>query len=265
MNKKIESAAMILAQMTDLHAGEEFQVDGAPLDTLDAVRRAVVHLNALTPLPDAVAITGDLVAHEDEQSYAALAEVLAGLAIPFFLVPGNHDDRMLIRRAFADLAYLPQDGDFLHYSVEDLPLRLIALDSHQPGKIGGRLCAARLDWLAARLAETPERPSLILIHHPPIETGIPAFDAEPLEGAAAFGDLVANRPNVLAIACGHVHRNIEAPWCGSLVTVTASTGYQYPLEMNPGMGFTMVREPAVCRLFCWSPAAGLVSHVSYID
>ena len=255
---------MILAQITDLHAGDIVQVEGTPLDTLEAVRRAVAHLNAMTPRPDAVAITGDLVAHEDEACYAALAEVLAGLEIPYYLIPGNHDDRGLIRRVFADLAFLPRDGDFLHYTVEELPLRLIALDSHVPGQVGGRLCAARLDWLAARLAEAPERPALILIHHPPIETGIPAFDADLLEGRAAFGALVSGHPNVLAIACGHVHRNIEASWHGSLVTVTASTGYQYPLEMMPGKGFTMVREPAACRLFCWSAEAGLVSHVSYI-
>jgi len=255
---------MILAQITDLHAGETFQVEGSPLDTLEAVRHAVAHLNALTPRPDAVAITGDLVAHEDGQSYEALARVLAELMMPCYLIPGNHDDRGLIRQAFADLACLPQEGDFLHYTVEDLPLRLIALDSHVPGQVGGRLCAARLAWLEARLAEAPERPVLILIHHPPMESGIPAFDAEPLQGTVAFGELVARHPNILAIACGHVHRNIVAPWRGSLVTVTASTGYQYALAMSPGADFKMVREPAVSRLFRWSPEAGLVSHLSYI-
>ena len=256
---------MHLAQITDLHAGQPVEVEGRPFDTLAAAARAVAHVNGLDPLPEAVVITGDLVADETAENYWALAEVLSRLAMPAYLIPGNHDDRGLIRQVFRQLDYLPQDGVFLHYTVEDLPLRLIALDTQDTGQEGGLLCAERLDWLEARLVEAPERPTFILMHHPPFRTGIPNFDIIGLSGAEAFGEIVARYPNIQAIACGHVHRNITTTLHGALVAVTASTGYQYPLLFTDGDDFTKVREPAFCRLFRWNPSAGLISHLSPIS
>ena len=46
---------------------------------------------------------------------------------------------------FADLNYLPIKSEFIHYVVDDYPLRLIALDTLHPGKAGGILCEERLE------------------------------------------------------------------------------------------------------------------------
>ena len=90
--------------------------------------------------------------------------------------------------AFPDHAYLPRDGGFLQYCVEDWPLRLIALDTIIPGEPGGRLCEQRLAWLAARLAEQPERATLIMMHHPPFATGIGHMDGMALEAPERLAD-----------------------------------------------------------------------------
>ena len=65
---------------------------------------------------------------------------------------------MRMREVFADHAYLPRSG-FLQYAIEDLPVRLIALDTLVPGKGHGELCDERLDWLEARLGES-DRPTV---------------------------------------------------------------------------------------------------------
>ena len=97
--------------------------------------------------------TGDLVEGGKPEEYARLRRLLAPLAMPVHLIPGNHDARDALRAAFADHAYLPPTG-FLQYTVEDLPVRLIALDTLVEGKGHGALCAR-----AARLARGAARPT----------------------------------------------------------------------------------------------------------
>ena len=252
---------MLIAQITDLHVEPGLEVKG---NTIETVERAVAHLNALSPHPDLVIVTGDLVARERLDHYQALAVVLGGLEMPFYVIPGNHDDRVLMREVFGEADYFPTSGEFLHYTVEDFDLRLIALDTHDPGESSGLLCQARLDWLEQRLAEAPNRPTLIAMHHPPFETGIREFDNIGLAGREAFGEIISQNSQVQAIACGHVHRDIVTSWCGVLVAVTPSTGYQYALRLGEIKGFKRVAEPAICRLFWWSHDGDLVSHISYV-
>lgn len=255
---------MLIAQITDLHVRECVDIDGRTIDTLEGARRAVGHLNALSPRPHAVVVTGDLVAEERLDHYVSVAMVLGGLMMPYYVIPGNHDNRALMGEVFGELDCLPADGEFLHYTIDDFDLRLIALDTHDPGKVSGRLCQTRLDWLEQRLTEAPDRPTLIVMHHPPFATGIPEFDSIGLYGSEALGEIIARNTQVQAIACGHVHRDITISWCGTLVAVTPSTGYQYGLQLTEGPSLAKVAEPPVTRLFLWNPKAGLTSHISYV-
>ncbi len=255
---------MLIAQITDLHVGDRLEVDGREIDTLEGMHRAVAHLNALVPRPDAVVVTGDLVAEETPANYQSVAAALDALTMPSYVIPGNHDDRGQIREVFGGDGYFARVGEFLHYTVEGFDLRLVALDTHDPGKESGLLCQGRLDWLDARLAEARDRPALIFMHHPPFDAGIADFDIIGLSGRDGFAEIIARNPQVQAIACGHVHRDIALSWCGTLVAVTPSTGYQYALELDPDTATRKVAEPPAARLFLWSPENGLTSHLSYI-
>jgi len=254
---------MLIAQITDLHAGSRIEMPGYEVDTLARVAKAVTHLNGLDPAPHLVLATGDLTRDGTREEYEALKAAFAPLAMPLYLLPGNHDDRAMLRAVFAEHGYLPGDG-FLHYTIEDGPLRIIALDTHVPGENGGELCAERLAWFEATLGEAPEQPTLVAMHHPPFSTGLPEFDCIGLAGAEAMGEIVARHPQIETILCGHVHREITLRWQGTLVTVTPSAAYQYPLELRDGVGFHPVDEPPACRLCHWRPEVGLVSHLSYI-
>ncbi len=255
---------MLIAQITDLHAGDVVTIDGETVDTFECVNRAVAHLNALEPQPDMVIVTGDLVGEERRSHYEALDVALGKLKTPTYVIPGNHDDRALIREVFGGADYLPISGEFLHYTVEGSDLRLVALDTHDPGKGGGLLCQARLDWLEQCLGEAPAKPTLIAMHHPPFETGMWDFDNIGLTGFEEFAQIIARNSQVQAIACGHVHRDIITSWNGTLVTVTPSTGYQYGLRLGHVRGFKKVAEPRMVRLFWWQQDTGLVSHISYV-
>src|SRR5512147_1866781 len=155
---------MLIAQMSDTHIKPKGELAMGRVDTALHLARAVAHVNALSPAPDLVLITGDLTDAGKPEDYAHLRAILMPLSMPIYLIPGNHDARDALRGVFADHHYLPADG-FLQYVIDDGPLRLIALDTLTPGAPHGELCATRLGWLEARLAESA-RPTIIFMHHP---------------------------------------------------------------------------------------------------
>ena len=255
---------MLLAQISDPHVTAKGKRLFGRIDTPAFLQRAVAHLNTLARRPDFVWITGDLVDQGSPAEYAHLRELLGGLQIPWALMPGNHDDRANLRQAFADQPYLPRDGEFLQYAVDDLPLRLLALDTLIPGESGGRLCQARLDWLADRLEERPDLPVIIAMHHPPFLTGLSEMDTINCDNSAALGVLVAEHPRIERIVCGHVHRPMVVRWNGTVVTTAPATAHQVALDLKDGIPTAWIMEPPACHLHYWRADAGLVTHLSYI-
>jgi Icc protein len=163
---------MLIAQISDphvltpgklFHAPEKAAPSGAGpnwsrVDTAACLACAVAELNPLAPRPDVVVVTGDLVEHGSAAEYEHLRALLAALVMPVFVIPGNHDSREGMREAFGREGYLPRAG-FLHYAIEEYPLRIVALDTHIPGEHGGLLCAERLAWFDSALAAAPEGPT----------------------------------------------------------------------------------------------------------
>jgi Icc protein len=254
---------MILAQISDLHITQPGKRLSGRVDTAEFLARAVAQLNGLRPAPDAVLITGDLVDGGSPEDYAHLRTLLAPLQMPVYVIPGNHDERENLRHAFADQAYMPRSG-FLHYAIEDHPVRILALDSNVPGSPHGTLDEAQLIWLAAKLGEEPVKPTLILVHHPPFSTGIAFMDSVRLfEGSEEFAAIVAQHPQVERVLCGHVHRAIETRWHGTLVMTAPATCHQIPLSLAPDApeGFNL--EPPGYRLHFWD-GRQLVTHTASI-
>lgn len=256
---------MLIAQISDMHVQAPGQKAYDLVDTGEYLRQCVAHLNALDPAPELVFATGDLVHSGAAEEYENLRELLEPLAMPCYLMTGNHDDRAEMRRAFPGHAYLPEDGEFLHYILDEGPLRFIALDTLIPGEGGGRMCAERLDWLAGRLAEAPDRPTVILMHHPPFDTGIAFMDRKPLGGAKEMARIVEKHSSIQSVLCGHIHRPIQAMWAGTPVRVSPAPAHQVMLDLggDPSDGY-LIMEPPACMLHLWHGSAGLVSHVSYV-
>lgn len=255
---------MLIAQISDLHLRAGGALTFERFDTADALTRAIDHINGLDPLPDVTLATGDLTDDGRPEEYAALRAALDRLRMPAYVIPGNHDDRANLRQAFADRGYLPAEGEFLHYTVETWPLRLIGLDTVIPGEVGGGLCPNRLAWLAARLGEQPVRPTLIFMHHPPFPTGIRYMDAPPLEGAAALEALIRRHPQVRQIVCGHIHRTVTVNWAGTVAAVGPSPVFQMNLTLAAGGRFKPVAEVCAVALYLWENGIGPIAHTSIV-
>lgn len=251
---------MIIAQISDFHVDLRVQARGGMIDTRERLRQAVAHVKALRPAPDVVLATGDLVNDGTSEQYAIVRQALAALPMPCYVIPGNHDHRENLRRGFADQRYLAETGEFLHYVVEDYPLRLIALDTLVPGRDEGELCEQRLAWLRVRLAEGPKRPTLVFMHHPPFVTGLPTFDSIGLRGAAQMGEIISQHPQVEAVICGHVHRSIHTRWCGTVACTASSVSFQYPMDITGLSVIEPLDETPAARLYVWQQPTGLVAH-----
>jgi 3',5'-cyclic AMP phosphodiesterase CpdA len=218
-------------------------------------------VNRLNPRPDLVLMSGDLAESGEAAQYAMLRTLLARLKLPVHVMPGNHDSRERLRAAFADHAYLPAAGEFLHYALEPGPLRLIALDTQIPGADGGTLCAERLAWLERALHRERERPTLIAMHHPPVPIGVDWLDRSNCANAEGLAAVVKRHPQIERILCGHVHRAAQIRFAGTLVATAPSTAYQVALELgHDGEAHLIANEPAAFLLHRWHGGA-LVTHV----
>lgn len=255
---------MIIAQISDMHVRVEGSLAYRRVDTATFLARCVEHILHLTPRPDLVLATGDLVDSGQRAEYARLRQLLAPLPMPVYLIPGNHDDRDALTAEFADHAYLPRGAKFLQYTIEGDGLQLIALDTLLPGETGGLVCDERLDWLAARLGEARDRPTVIFLHHPPFATGIEYMDGYGLRNAAALADVVRPHAQVEAVLAGHLHRRISMRWAGTVATTAPGTAHQVALDLRPGEPGRFTLEPPGYLLHLWRPGQGFVTHSCYV-
>lgn len=258
------SAPFLLAQLSDLHVAAEGKLCMGRIDTAAMLAACVGHLRAFKHRPHAVVLSGDLVDLGSAPEYARLRELLAPLAMPVYLMPGNHDVRERLRAAFPEHAYLRQSPEFIQYVIDDYPLRIVALDTVIPGKGTGELCGRRIEWLDRTLAREPQKPTVVLMHHPPFATLIDYMDRFPARDRDALAAVIGRHPQVQSILCGHVHRPIETRFAGTLASTSPSIAHQVALDLEDDAPLRYTMEPPAYRLHAYTPESGLVSHTVYV-
>ena len=224
--------AVLIAQMTDIHVG--FAPDEKPEElNLTRFRATLKRLLDGPNRPDLLVLSGDITDHGDTESFAKTAALLADCPFPIIAMVGNHDSRAGLVGAFPQAE--PAEGGFLHWVVDaPLGLRIICLDTLEDGRHGGAFCQLRAAWLAARLAEAPDAPTLIFMHHPPVVTGIDWMDPALEEPwIVRLREVLEGQPQVLAIHCGHLHRQITTRFAGIPLGVTPSVAPLVAMDLNP--------------------------------
>lgn len=217
---------MKIVMVTDLHLvapGEKL----FGLDPLTRLEDCIADLNRNHADADLVVFCGDLTDQGEPSAYAALADRLAGLAAPFRLMLGNHDDRGAFRVAFPDA---PMEGGFAHSTADLADGRIVMLDTLEPGHVEGRLCEARLGWLDAALRGAEG--VLLFMHHPPFPIGIPSLDDSRLADGERLLSILQRHGNVRHIFAGHVHRLANGSWGGIPFTTLRGTNHQSALKFT---------------------------------
>jgi len=242
---------MKIVWLTDLHLVAPGAAFPAGVDPLVRTHACLDDARAHHADADLLVISGDLIQLRNHEAYVTLRDLLTDMPMPVRLLVGNHDDRAALFAAFPEL---PRNGGFAQ-SVEILGgYRLIYLDTlAQDGKHTGELCPRRLAWLEEAL-ESGGAPTLVFMHHPPFNIGVPALDALKLVDGERLAPLL-QRGNVRQILCGHLHRCMSGAWFGMPIAVMKSPHVQFGLDMTgaklvrsdepPGYGIILASDDQV--------------------
>jgi 3',5'-cyclic-AMP phosphodiesterase len=257
---------MLVAHLSDLHVFSRVKETRLVRDDVAGrVERLIRDVAAFRPGFDAVLITGDVADGGSPEDYALVRRLLAPLDVPILVVPGNHDRRETMRASFADLVPF-EAGAHLNFCTSIGPLRLIGLDSQVPGKVEGRLCGERLDWLARTLARPHDGRTIVMLHHPPFPTGMGVIDEHILiEGAAELGALLAAQEGPVSLLCGHVHRPIQTLWHGAFAATAGSPAFQFELVFGRPEEPPTSDESDAYHVHDISPAGRLAVHPRLVD
>ena len=257
---------MLIAQVTDVHLG--FEPNNPSEFNRKRLDQVINQLSSMTPRPDMLLATGDLVDRGDSYSYDRLKEAFSNCPFPVWPCPGNHDQRDNFMDCFP---YVSTVGGYIQYEVETAELRLLVLDTLEDGRHGGAFCEVRADWLKAQLAEKIDRPTVIVMHHPPVEVGIDWMNTHPEEPwVTRFADAIDGASQIVGIICGHVHRPISVGWKGLTISVCPSTAPQVALDLRPMDAEVpddrpmIIADPPAFALHRWN-GRELVTHFDNAD
>jgi 3',5'-cyclic AMP phosphodiesterase CpdA len=257
-------AMTLLVQLSDPHIRAKGSLAMGRVDTPTLFRRAVTSVLALRQQPAAVLISGDLADLAAADEYAHLAELIAPLPMPVYLMMGNHDDRDALRRGFPSHSYLREGGEFVQYTVPIGDAMLVALDTSEPRKPEGGLCEARLAWLEEALRRHRDRRTIVAMHHPPFRTYIGHMDGMGLmRGGPAFEAIIARNPQVERIVCGHLHRAIDVRYAGTIAATSPSTAHQVLLDLAPDAPALWTFEPPAFRVHAWADGEPMATHLAF--
>ena len=254
---------MLIVQISDLHLAAKGRKTLGVAPMAQNLARCIEAINALVPKVELVMITGDITHDGTVAEAENAAGILQALHAPYHVMPGNHDDRDVLWSVFGGAAIPDRPDGFLNYVVKVTGLRLIAMDSVMAGGHGGHFCDVRLDWLTARLAEEPDAPTAIFMHHPPARMGVAESDLDGFQGAARLGDIIAAHSNIVGIFCGHIHLAAHTGWNGTTVSTAPSMGMQLAPDLTLEQPSQFVLEEPGFQLLLWSKDRGLVTHTLY--
>lgn len=230
--------SFLLIQLSDLHLLPAGKVlfGSQPAERLDQALDCVTRQFADASL---VVLTGDLVEDEWAASYQTLRASLQKINQPYVLLPGNHDDRALMKKVFPEQIF--DEHGFMQswrdVDVGDQRVRLIFMDTQQAGRADGVYCATRAAWLRQAMVGAPDQQVMLFMHHPPFAVGLASMDALRLRDTshllAAIEHAQANGVTVRHICFGHLHRAIAGAWHGIPFSGVRSTNHQIALDLNP--------------------------------
>ncbi len=257
------SPATFIAQISDTHVVDPENPEPLFVPNNERFKDAVTRIEKETPRLHAVLATGDLTNGGQLPQYAAVTEMLEHLTIPFLPIPGNHDDRDGLRVTFPDMPW----ADAAHASwvmTVNEHVRIIGLDSTDPGVHGAAFDDEREAWLSDVLANTQQDgvQTILAMHHPPFSSEIQWMDRSGFEGRDRLTGVLQDS-GISRIFCGHLHRPMQSVVAGVPAQVGLSTIWQVALDLGDNPEVQLIDGPCGYQIHRFSGSES-VSHVRYI-
>ncbi len=251
---------MLIVQISDTHipAKGKKAYNVAPM--AENLMKSVNHINQLEPKPDLVLVTGDITysGKKEETKYAK--SLLDRLNCPYYIVGGNHDNRKNLIAIFGRDAIPANDCGFINYVIEEHDIRLIAIDSVDEGRAGGKICKIRAAWLDERLNQARAKPTIIFMHHPPIKFGVLETDIDGFEGANLLAEIIGKYSNIERIICGHIHLQAFSKWQGTIISTAPCMGLRLLLDLTKKTPSQFTLEAPAYQIHHYTPDKNLITH-----
>ncbi len=230
MSTSLDSTAYIpthtLIQISDTHIVRADELLHGKVDSYAALRTVLEQIEASTLQIGALLLTGDLADSGDLLAYQRLRDLVepaaARLGTPVLYAVGNHDSRGSFRAGLLGAEPTAEPYDYVHW-IDDL--RIIVLDTTQPGEHGGFLSTAQLRWLADELATPAAAGTILALHHPPVPSPIPMVNTLLLAEPEKLADVLAGS-DVKIVLAGHAHHSSAGIIGGVPVWVAGATAYR---------------------------------------
>jgi len=267
-DRKCFGESMRFVHLTDLHVVARSKPPLYALDPAERLRLAVADIIARHGADSAapatfVLVTGDLVHDGGAEEYSTLHEALAPLPMPVFLTLGNHDERSLFRSAFP--SHPVDSHGFIQFAVDAGPCRVLALDTHVPGRPHGELCRDRLGWLAEEL-DGGSQPVILALHHPPVAIGLTLMDGIRLRDSEALWTVLEpHRARIRHLLFGHTHRPIAGSWRGIPFSNGYGLSHQIALDFALKDGVRGSHEPPTYALVELTETDVVVHSHNFLD
>ena len=183
---------------------------------------------------------------------------MTALPMPYFAIPGNHDDRDVMRAALDPATFGGSHDATVRFAIDAFDVRLVGIDGNRRRSPGAALDDATFAWLAATLSDA--RPTILAVHQPPFRTGLHYLDAFGFRGARRLRDLIARHPHVGRVVCGHIHCVRERALGPTLFASAPSTvPTLVPLVFMDGRIVGVRREAPGFALHAWSASGGFAT------
>jgi len=244
-----------VALFSDAHIAADPKTNHGGVNMADNLAACVQELTAWPEKPAAVIVNGDLAftygKSDDYGTFGELIHPVRAIA-PIHLSLGNHDHRKTFWETFpADatpLAAVPDKQATIFSTPRANWFLLDSLDitAVTPGDLG----KAQLNWLASQLAARPNKPALVVCHHPIDVTGLMG-----LRDSLALADLLGEHTQVKAFIYGHTHNwNIEQHPTGVHLINLPQTAYPFQAGRPSGwVRATLAADGAQFELRCLDP------------
>ena len=197
-----------LIQLSDLHLVPPGKLTSKVLDTnsiLEETINGILRKKDYFGKIEGLVVTGDVSDDGSIESYLSAHEKLIKLNVPVLVIPGNHDLRNPMREVFNEHVEFSTKSSQFDWVFKYEETVIVGLDSLVEGENFGFLEKTSLEFLSNQLSIHNGSDIVLLIHHPPIKTGIYFMDKIGLTNSSDLSECLkaTNRP--VRILCGHVH------------------------------------------------------------
>jgi len=174
--------------------------------------------------------------------------MLKALPYPSLLLPGNADNRGLMRQQWGNERWAQNaSGEALHFSQSASGLHLLGLDTSVSEQSYGDF-TVHLEWLDKQLDAAGEAHVLLFLHHHVFPSGIPTLDETMCRGLSEFEEVLRRTPaRLLALSSGHVHRPVTGTFAGIQASISGSICPANPLWFGADI-FTAALEPPMLMI-----------------